>query len=92
MTSSTANLQRQLEDNGYLSLNKFVAYLKEYHPEAYISYPTAAKLVKEGKLKGFAVGRSYRISRVEVMRWVSEGNLVKSGLNVKTDRGPNWEY
>lgn len=75
MTSSTPpNLQRELERKGYLSLVKFTKYLKEYEPQAAISYPTALKLVREGKLNARRVGSMYRILRTEVARWVAEGN------------------
>lgn len=74
MISSKINLQHELERKGYLSLVKFTKYLKMYEPQAYISYPTALKLVNEGKLKAIRVGASYRVLRTEVVRWVAEGN------------------
>lgn len=67
-------LNRELETRGYLSLNKFVKYLKEFHPEASISYPTALKLVGEGKLKATMLGSHYRVSETEAKRWILEGN------------------
>mgnify|MGYP000110675730 CR=1 FL=1 len=64
----------QLESRGYLSLNKFVKYLKENHPTAYVSYPTALKLVETNQLRARKVGAQYRISMEEASRWVTEGN------------------
>lgn len=69
-----ANLGFELESQGYLSLNKFVDYLRDEHPQAYVSYPTARKLVKEGKIRGTKVGKQFRINIDEVRRWVAEGN------------------
>jgi excisionase family DNA binding protein len=63
-----------LETRGYLSLNKFVKYLKANHPEAYVSYPTACKLVEEGKLGARRVGSQWRVSQAEAKRWIAEGN------------------
>ena len=74
MTFSTTSLQRELDDKGYLSLVKFTKYLKVHQPHAYISYPTALKLVAEGKLKALHVGSSYRILKIEADRWVTGGN------------------
>lgn len=64
----------QLESRGYLSLNKFVQYLKENHPGAYISYPTALKAVELGQLRARKVGSQYRITQTEAERWIAEGN------------------
>lgn len=74
MTSLTTSLQKELDDKGYLSLVKFTKYLKVHQPQAYISYPTALKLVAAGKLKAMRVGSSYRILKTEAERWVTEGN------------------
>lgn len=74
MTSLTTNLQKELDDKGYLSLVKFTKYLKVYHPHAYISYPTALKSVANGRLKSMRVGNSYRILKTEAERWITDGN------------------
>lgn len=68
------NLQHKLEAQGFLSLNQFCQYLKEFEPTAYVSYPTALKLVNEGKIRAVKIGAHYRINRVEANRWVTEGN------------------
>ena len=68
------SLERELETRGYLSLNKFVKYLKLHHPVAAVSYPTALKLVEERKLRATMVGSQYRVSQTEAERWVTEGN------------------
>lgn len=68
------SLLRQLELDGYLSLSKFVRFLRENAPQASISYPTALKLVQEGKLKAVKLGSQYRITRSEAERWIAEGN------------------
>lgn len=68
------SLQHELETKGYLSLVKFTKYLKEHHPEACVSYPTALKLVAEGKVRAIRIGSMYRITHVEVRRWVTHGN------------------
>lgn len=65
-------LSKQLESQGYLSLNKFVQYLKETHPAYAMSYPTAVKLVKSGEIKTFMIGGQHRVLRKEVVRWISE--------------------
>ncbi len=70
----TVSLTRQLETSGYLTLNKFVKYLKSVAPQAAVSYPTALKYVKEGKIHAIPVGSQYRIDRIEVERWIREGN------------------
>lgn len=67
-------LTYQLESRGYLSLNQFVKYLKENHPKASVSYPTALKLVEARKLKAVKFGSQYRVYEEEVERWVAEGN------------------
>lgn len=72
------SLIRKLEQDGYLSLNQFVQFLKLHAPEATISYPTALKLVNEGKLRGIKHGSQWRIRRAEVDRWVAEGNWERS--------------
>lgn len=74
MPKSRVSVLRKLETAGYLSLNQFVDYLASYAPEASISYPTALKLVTEGKIKARRVGSMWRIGRGEIERWVSEGN------------------
>lgn len=74
MAQSRTSPLRQLEMQGYLSLNKFVEYLRENAPEAAISYPTAVKLVAEGKIIARRMGGSWRIGRAEIDRWVSQGN------------------
>lgn len=71
---ATDSLTIELESKGYLSLQKFVKYLKDNHPHAAISYPTAVRLVKEGKLRAIRVGQQHRLLRKEVVRWVAEGN------------------
>lgn len=68
------SLHRKLETQGYLSLNQFVKYLKEYQPQAAMSYPTALKLVAERKLRARIVGSQNRITYEEAQRWVAEGN------------------
>lgn len=70
----TGSLSNELEVNCYLPLNKFVKYLKETAPQASISYPTALKLVNEGKIKAQRVGSQLRINRVEIDRWIKQGN------------------
>lgn len=70
-----ASLNKELEDKGYLTLNKFVAYLREFAPEASISYPTAMRLVHDGKIDANRIGNNWRICRAEVKRWVEIGNL-----------------
>lgn len=74
MPKSRDSSIRQLEMRGYLSLNGFVDYLHAHAPEAAISYPTAVKLVGEGKIKARRVGGTWRIGREEIERWISEGN------------------
>lgn len=74
MPKSQATLLLQLETAGYLSLNQFVSYLQQYQPHAAVSYPTAVKLVRDGKIKANRIGNQWRILRREVERWVSEGN------------------
>lgn len=69
------SLERKLERDGYLSLNQFVKYLKDYHPEAGMSYPTARRLIHDGKLRAIKQGNQYRVRRAEVERWVAEGNF-----------------
>ena len=68
-------LNQELEMNGYLPLVKFVAYLKEFAPQASVSYPTALKYVKEGKLRALTIGTQHRITRLEIERWIAGGNF-----------------
>lgn len=63
-------LQRQ----GWLSLRSFVIYLKQYHPERYISYPTATRLLNKKRLRCIKVGETFRIYRDEIERYLKEGN------------------
>lgn len=44
------SLDHELQVVGYLSLTKSLQWLKQYHPHKKISYPTALKLIQEGKL------------------------------------------
>lgn len=74
MPKSRSSSIRQLEMQGYLSLNGFVDYLHNHAPEAAISYPTAVKLVSDGKIKARRVGGMWRVGREEIERWISEGN------------------
>lgn len=69
-----ASLLRKLETQGYLSLSAFCEYLTQYVPHAAISYPTAVKYAKEGKLQTLKVGSQHRVLRREVERWVTEGS------------------
>lgn len=68
------SLSYKLETQGYLSLNQFVKYLKSDHPGASICYPTALKLVRDGKLRATMIGSHYRVTEAEARRWVAEGN------------------
>lgn len=68
-------LINELETQGYLTLNKMLKYLKEVHPAATISYPTALKYVKEGKLVATKRGSQIRVTRAEIARWVAQGNF-----------------
>lgn len=77
MTSSKSNSEivAELASRGWLSLNKFCLL-------AEISYPTATKLAKEGKLEGIKVGGVTRIYAEEIRRFLAEGNK-------QTDEGSN---
>jgi len=68
------SLANQLAKKGWLSLNELVKYLKQDHPEHYISYPTALSMVKEGKIRVITVGSTYRIYLEEITRFIREGN------------------
>jgi excisionase family DNA binding protein len=80
-----SSLQRDLDRTGYLSLSKFVEYLREEHPYAYISYPTARMLVVEGRLRAVKIGKQYRIMRAEAERWIEEGNSEGGNLSPYSD-------
>lgn len=71
-----------LATQGYLSLSGFVQYLKKHHPHARIAYPTAVKLVSEGKIRSVRVGKMHRIYRDELERFVREGNYEASGSDL----------
>lgn len=68
------SLDHELNSSGYLSLNKALAWLKQYHPVASISYPTALKLLKDNRIMSIRIGDMHRISREELMRFVKYGN------------------
>lgn len=70
-----SSLTAELELNGYLSLNKFVRFLKDVAPHASASYPTMLRYVRQGKLRAIPVGSQLRIPRTEVERWMREGNF-----------------
>ena len=69
----TLSSKGRLQRTGYLTLTKFVEYLRENHIGMYVSYPTALRLVHEGKIKARKVGGQYRITREEIERWVEHG-------------------
>ena len=73
-----SDLRQQLEQDGFLSLNQFVQYLKLYAPEAAIAYPTARRMVESGNLQVQRWGAQYRVRRVEIERWIAEGNSPKA--------------
>ena len=75
MSSSSISLERKLERDGYLSLNQFVKYLKLYAPAASMSYPTARRLIQDGKLRAIKQGQQYRVRIDEAKRWIAEGNF-----------------
>jgi len=81
MAPPRTSIVRKLETSGYLSLNQFVKYIKVNAPEASISYPTALRLVKLGKIQARMVGGTYRIGKAEIVRWVSEGNFERINLD-----------
>lgn len=89
---SSIDLEYELESKGYLSLNKFCKYLKQFHPGAYVSYPTALNLVKEGKLRAHKVGKQYRVSRLEAQRWVEEGNWERQVASPYSTTPGNFDY
>jgi len=68
------SLANKLGINGWLSLNEFVKYLAESHPQHKISYPTALRMVNSGKLRVTTVGVTYRVYQAEVTRYLREGN------------------
>ena len=72
--ASSVNLRTELDRKGFLSLNKFLKFLKEFHPAASVSYPTALRLIRKGQLRAYPVGSSYRVTKDEANRWVREGN------------------
>ena len=82
------DLRQQLEQDGYLSLNQFVTYLKLYAPEAAIAYPTARRLAESGKLQTQRTGSIYRIRRVEIERWIAEGNSPKASSSRVVPNAP----
>ena len=72
--SNNISVLRKLERDGYLSLNQFIQFLELHAPEAKVSYPTARRLIKDGKLRAVMHGSQYRVRRTEVERWIAEGN------------------
>lgn len=68
------SLRHKLEREGYLSLNQFVKYLRLYYPEASVRYPTALRMVKQGKIEANRYGSIWRITRKEIERYAREGN------------------
>lgn len=82
------SLERKLERDGYLSLNQFVKYLREYAPQASMSYPTARRMILDGHLRAIKQGQQYRVRRAEVERWVAEGNFDRPPIT-KYSPNPN---
>lgn len=69
------SLDQELDDKGYLTLNKFVKYMKDFYPASAVSYPTAKRMIEAGKIRAQVRGSQLRILKSEVERWVAEGNL-----------------
>ena len=68
------SLDHELASVGYLSLTKAILWLKRYHPEAAISYPTALRMVERKQLDVMRIGSQYRVTRRELERFVLHGN------------------
>ena len=66
-----------LTRHGWLSLNGFVKYLKENHPQHQVSYPTVLRMVDKGFLRVVTVGQTKRVYREEITRYLAEGNYDK---------------
>ncbi len=75
MISSETNKAKTLEQltsQGWLSLNKFAVI-------ADMSYPTALKAAREGKVEVVKVGGVNRVYKDEILRFLSEGNKPTDG-------------
>ena len=66
-STTTSNEIAALSLRGYVSLRQFAKIID-------VSYPTAVKLMKEGKVDGIKVGGITRIYANEVNRYLLEGN------------------
>jgi len=71
LTQKTKAIQ-ELASRGYISLSKFALL-------AGVSYPTALKLAKDGKVETTQVGSVYRVYTDEVHRFLREGNRQENG-------------
>ena len=72
------SLDHELASRGWLSLNKALQWLKEYHPASTISYPTALKMISAGKINAERVGSTWRLSKRELDGLAAHGILTPS--------------
>lgn len=68
------SLDHELAVVGYLSLSKALKWLKMYHPQVAVSYPTALRMVEKGQISAIRIGAQYRMTRQELERFAVHGN------------------
>jgi hypothetical protein len=68
------SLAHELQARGFLTLSKAINWLRAYHPESAISYPTALRMIAAEKLLSVKVGGQHRLSGRELARFVEHGN------------------
>ena len=73
MADKYTSLDHEFYTKGYLSLQKFTKWLKQYHPIMQVSYPTARSMIDKGTLKALRVGKMHRISHAEGQRYIAHG-------------------
>lgn len=72
MTRSSAD---HLSQQGYLTVNQLADYLKSY-PTKKVSYPTLMRIVKDGQIDSYMVGKQIRILEASIRKYIEDTNTL----------------
>ncbi len=74
------SLQDLLDRQGFLTINALVKYLKQYHPDKAVTYPTIQRWTERGILQYYKYGGQYRVKKESIDK------LVKYGTDLQPER------
>lgn len=75
------DLHEELEEKGFLTVNKLAQYLKE-HPTHMVSYPTLKRMIERGEIRAYMVGKQVRVSREAIEKFLNNTGEEPSGSSL----------